>query len=145
MKVEQPTSKILFILRSLLEETKGFSKTWIFDYNGKKHVCSIKKHRKKRTLPQNRLYRAWLNCISEETGNDSDNLHEGYKRKYLKWKKINYPGGLDYYLPGSTTELDTIGFNEYLEKIQSHALEFFNCKLLWPGDKYWDEFIEQYG
>ena len=39
--------------------------------------------KEKRTLDQNRLYWLWLTCISINTGNEKEDLHEYFIYKYL--------------------------------------------------------------
>ena len=35
-----------------------------------------------RSLPQNRLYWLWLTAISQKTGNEKDDLHEFFAKKF---------------------------------------------------------------
>ena len=44
---------------------------------------TIKRFVKARSNPQLALYWEWLGIISKETGNDKDDLHEFFKRKFL--------------------------------------------------------------
>ena len=50
----------------------------------KVYTVEITERRIKRTISQNGLYWLWLTCISHETGNDKDDLHEYFKKKYLE-------------------------------------------------------------
>jgi hypothetical protein len=70
----------------------------------------------RRSESQNRYYWLYLEVIARETGNDADDLHELFKRKFLPpaFKTIM---GQEVKLPGSTTDLDKAGFSEYLERI----------------------------
>ena len=42
---------------------------------GKTYNVTIVRHRERRTADQNRLLWLWVNCISDETGQDKDDLH----------------------------------------------------------------------
>ncbi len=69
-----------------------------------------------RSGQQNRYYHLYLNVISQETGNDADDLHEWAKRKFLpsRFIKVN---GEEMRIPGSTTTLTKVEFGEYMERI----------------------------
>lgn len=47
----------------------------------------IAKPKRKRTLAQNALYRAWLDIVAKESGNNSNLLHANMKRLYLSKRK----------------------------------------------------------
>jgi hypothetical protein len=70
---------------------------------------TITKYNPSRSVSQNRLYRVYLGLISDYTGDDENELHEMLKNKFLKGK--------------STTQLDTKGFADYLEKIRRYSAE----------------------
>jgi hypothetical protein len=147
MKTENPAynTRLFKALCFILDHTQGFSRKFVFHWNEIKYTAEFKKFKKKRTLPQNRLYRLWLKVISEETGDDQDSLHRSYKEMFLPLEEIKTRVGT-FLIRRSTTKLDTREFTEYLENIRHHALSFLNIKKLPnPGDQYWDEFIEQYG
>ena len=60
---------------------------WLQSLNGKRIEMIIRPFRAKRTIPQNAYY--WgvvLKTISKETGYTSEELHEFFKRIYLKKK-----------------------------------------------------------
>jgi hypothetical protein len=143
MNTEHP-GPLLKTMFYILEQTEGVNKKFMFTWEGAKYTAEFKKFKKKRTLPQNRLYRLWLKMISEGTGDDQDSLHRSYKEMFLPLDEIKTKLGT-FSIRRSTTKLDTREFTEYLEKIRHHALSFLNIKLPNPGDQYWDEFIEQYG
>ena len=97
----------------------------------------------KRTVSQNSLYWLWLAFIEDETGNESDDLHEKYFGKLFlpKIKKIIF--GVEVEVNISTTELDTKEFSEYMDKIHRHMAEK-GISLPQPHDLYYPEFVEQY-
>jgi len=143
--MSSPNTGTLKTLQQLVVDTEGLSNTFLFEFKSVKYVCSIKKHRKKRSIPQNRLYWLWIKAIEDHTGNHKDTIHELLKRKFLKWEVKKIEGLGTYHIPGSTKNLDTKGFTEYLDKIQLWANNFFGYRLPQPGDVGWDEFYETYG
>jgi len=105
-------------------------------------VIDIKRHRKRRTLPQNKLYWVFLGCISSETGNNRDTLHDYFRKKFLGYKHYEVFGEEIKRLR-STTELSTKEFKHYLESIHADmATEGIN--LLFPEDRYFEEFYNAY-
>lgn len=145
MRTEKPDPGILKILILLLEKTEGFDKSFIFENDKKKHVCIIKKHRRKRTIQQNKLYWMWLNALSDNIGTDADSLHEILKNKLLVGENRFIKGLGACYISGTTKDLDTKEFTEYLNKIQEWSNSFLNYRLPCPEDIGWDEFYESYG
>jgi hypothetical protein len=97
---------------------------------------------RRRSLEQNRLYWAILKCMSDETGNDSDDLHELMKARYLpkKWIKVK---GHEFPTTTSTTDLNTEEFTEYIDKIMAFAFEL-NIAIPQPGDDGYNAFVAQY-
>lgn len=109
----------------------------------KVYEASVVKKTEKRTLSQNRLYFLWLNCISAETGNEVDDLHEYLKRKFLGRNfRIIYGEGIETSL--STTELNTEQFKAYLDRVQEWANVEQGIELPNPEDLHFAQFAEKY-
>lgn len=77
---------------------------------------------KKRTLPQNSLYWAYLHIISRETGNDIEDLHYSFRFSFLEPQLIEVSdfknGGRTMVAElRSTTSLSKQEFTDYLERI----------------------------
>jgi hypothetical protein len=88
-----------------------------------------------RSSPQNRYYfGVVLSLISSETGHSPEELHEIFKAKYLPVKQIKIAGKL-YHIPGTTKELMTSEFEEYLEKIRRFAAQTFSISIPDPEGK----------
>lgn len=84
----------------------------------------------------------WLTCIEFETGNDRNDLHDIFKKKWLLPKKvIMYGEETERY---STTDLDTLQFKHYLDKIQIFASTELAITLPDPESQYWNEFYSYY-
>jgi len=102
----------------------------------------ILEQKPKRTIPQNKLYRLWLTCIAFETGNNIDDLHEYYKSKLLEPSIVVVFG--KEFKKYTTTNLNTIQFKYYLDRIQADANTELSITLPNPEDLHWDEFFNYY-
>ena len=120
---------------------KDILRRWLNNLNGFKVELVIKKYRKKRTIPQNSYY--WgivLDLISEASGYTTEELHELFKRLYLK-KEIVI-GGKVYEVSVSTKKLNTDQFEKYIEKIKRFAEIKLSLRIPNPNEvDYEDEFI----
>ena len=76
----------------------------------------IKRYKKDRTYDQNRLYWKYISIIADETGDNTDDLHSYFKRKFLSPRFVKVLGR-DIKLPASTTKLNTKEMSEYIDKI----------------------------
>ena len=99
--------------------------------------------KEKRTLDQNRLYWLWLTCISVNTGNEKEDLHEYFIYKYLNPELVQVFEKM-IYKRLSTTQLDTKQFTGYLNKIQVFANTELAIELPNPEDLKFAEFYEYY-
>ena len=79
----------------------------------------LKKRKKQRSKAFNRYYWLYLKIVRQDTGQGEtdDELHEMFKRLFLEPKEIT-SFGKTIRIPGSTTDLDNIGFDEYIKKIE---------------------------
>jgi hypothetical protein len=71
----------------------------------------------KRTTQQNRYYWLYLRIISQETGDNEQDLHEYFKRKLLPPRFVSVLGK-EIKLPASTTRLNKKDFGDYIDRIQ---------------------------
>lgn len=110
---------------------------------GKTYNVTIVRHRERRTVDQNRLLWLWVNCISDETGQDKDDLHEYFKQKFLGFDTKTL-WGVQVFKSVSTASLDTLQFTQYLERIRAFAAAELGIELPDPQDQYWDQFEQQY-
>jgi len=109
----------------------------------KAYDVKIVNRKKKRTLNQNSLYWLWINCISDETGNDPKELHEYFSDKYLPKETIEI-FGIAKSRPISTTKLNTVQFTNYMENIEVFASSELGIVLPQPEDLYFTDFLEKY-
>lgn len=78
--------------------------------------CDLVPRIPKRSLSQNAYYWTYLTIIAAETGDNADDLHEFFKRKFLNPKFIQVLGQ-EIRIPSSTTGLSKADFTEYLDRI----------------------------
>ena len=79
-------------------------------------VLTVEKKKGRRSLSQNGYYWVYLGVIENETGNNADDLHELFKRKFLTPVEKTVLGEKVRF-PASTTELGKTEFSEYMDKI----------------------------
>jgi hypothetical protein len=95
---------------------------WLKEREGKR--IRIEQLISSRTTLQNNYYWLYLGVIERETGNNANDLHEYFKRKFLvpEFKKVVIKGKpVEYKCPKSTTKLNKIEFGDYLDKICSET------------------------
>jgi hypothetical protein len=134
-------------MRSLIttdqERTEFIRRINQVELKGRVFTAEFKLFRKKRSLKSNNLYWMWINCIHNETGNDADDLHEYFAKKYLPWitKEVL---GEEISRRISTTQLDSKQFTEYLDRIKAEMLNL-GIYLPEPQEQGWEQFYVQYG
>lgn len=90
--------------------------------SGKPWHVRIEPFKKRRTLSQNALMWAEINwivdAIGRETGNDADDLHRFFKRKFLALRIIEV-NGETVELEPTTKTLTTVQMSDYMERIRA--------------------------
>ena len=127
------------------------------NFEGKPLVVEIRPESKDRSKAQNRLYWKWLHEIHKKTGNDEDQLHFEFKKKFLigilKRDDDEYAAmclaitalkqseseQFEAIANGviretSTTRMNTNQFTTYLQLIEAFALKEFGLVLPVPDD-----------
>ena len=127
------------------------------NFENKPLVVEIRPESRDRSKAQNRLYWKWLHEIHRKTGNDEDQLHFEFKKKFLigilnrddkdyadmclaisalkKSESEQYRAIADGVIrETSTTRMDTKQFTEYLNLIEAFALKTFGMVLPVPDD-----------
>ncbi len=125
--------------------------------DGKPLVVEIKPESKDRSKAQNRIYWKWLHEIHRKTGNDEDQLHFEFKKKFLigilkrddkdyadmclaisalkQSESEQYRAIADGVIrETSTTRMNTAQFTTYLQLIEAFALKEFGLVLPVPDD-----------
>ena len=85
----------------------------------KTYTVEITEKKPVRTISQHKLYWLWLTCLSFETGNDKDDLHEYFKEKYIEPTVVTVFGVEQK--RRTTTTLTTTQFKYFLDHIQQFA------------------------
>ncbi len=100
--------------------------------------CKLDFETTKRSNPQNRYYfGVVVKLISSHTGFSSLEIHEILKHKFLKRGVvlINNRGGREFQdITESTTDLNTVQFEEYLSKIRQWASEELSVYIPLPHE-----------
>lgn len=105
------------------------SETKRYMANTKDGKYVLEKYKRKRTNPQNRYLRGWVyRLISKYTWEDEEIIHAQMWYKFLKHKSR------DFERIRSTTELSTVEFNEYVEKIILFWWEFAGLNFPTPEE-----------
>lgn len=100
--------------------------------NKSDRICEIKKQDKSRSYLQNRYYWFLLTILEGDTGMVKDDFHIYFRAKFLQHtKEIN--GDMVEYTR-STTELNTLEFEDYLSKIRMFASVEIGCFLPLPNE-----------
>lgn len=95
---------------------------WLWEWN---YVLSIDKEKKIRSPLQNRYYWGVFLPHLTETGYTVEELHELFKKMFLsKQKRLSKFGRRGIQVTRSTTELSTVEFEEYIDKIRAFALDY---------------------
>ncbi len=102
----------------------------------------FRKQEKRRSNDQNRLLWLWLTCIANETGNDKQDLHDYYCRKFLS-HTVTINGKPETVSTG-TSGLNTETMAYFLDKVQADAASELGIRLPSPEDEAWAEFEEYY-
>lgn len=99
----------------------------------KRHRVEIKPYVRKRTNSQNALYRKWIDIIAIENGDDNDDVHDAFLKKFCPMKTKTVLG--EEIEIRSTTLLDTKEMSEYMTRVEAFAGSFLNITLPHPEDQ----------
>jgi hypothetical protein len=91
-------------------------RAFLADHEGKEF--RVDQVQTKRSHSQNNFYWMYLGIIERETGNNGDDLHEFFKRKFLP-PRFATVLGQEIKLPASTTTLSKSAFADYLDCISA--------------------------
>ena len=101
---------------------------------------NIKTLSKGRSTPQNRYYFAVVAIVKDAFWEQhgihlsSEQVHDFLKIKFNSIEVFNDDGVVEK-IPLSTTELDTVEFEVYLEQIRQWALDFLNIRIGLPNEQ----------
>ena len=120
---------------------------WINGHRGKTVRLRLKAQGKKRSTEQNAYY--WSVVVSKikdrllELGNEvsADDVHELLKSRFNA-KEIDLGNGHAIDIPGSTTDMSTVDFMTYIERIQRFAAELLDIYIPDPNEQMTLDFHE---
>jgi len=99
-----------------------------------KNVIQIKKYRKSRSVPQNKyMWSVVYRYVGEEIGLTAEEAHQTMTTHFLSYEKT-LPNGTTVKFVRSTTDLDTMEMEAYLEQIRTFMLEQFSCLIPLPNE-----------
>lgn len=91
---------------------------WLARLKGQKVEVIIQKPEEKRSERQNRYYWAYLQIISDYSGDDPNSLHARFKLEFLVQKFVMI-FGKEVAVTKSTTKLTKAEFSEYIMRIEA--------------------------
>lgn len=92
---------------------------------GKQIRVEVGQYRKRRSDEQNRaLWGVAYRTLSEETGNDLNDLHEYFLGEYFGWELIDVLGQQRRRPMRRSSKLNTMEFSDFYAFIQRRAAEF---------------------
>jgi len=100
---------------------------------GKRVSLTVSYEKKNRSNNQNKYY--WgvvCELISEVTGYEKDEIHEILKQMFLAEPK--FIGSQEVVIGKSSADLDTVQYEDYLEKIRRWAVQELNCYIPLPNE-----------
>lgn len=132
------------ILASEQDRTKLQAHIASIALDGKRrYKVSIAVWRKRRSVPQQKLYRWWLAYMKNERGEDPVALDVALKMKHLGVEPVEVMGTKVQMVPHSS-DLDTKQFSEFLTNVHQTVLDYYEVDLPWPDDFGWDQFLAKY-
>ena len=102
----------------------------------------IKRKTEPRTVSQNSLMWMWFQCISDDTCQPKQDIHDYYCTKFLA-RSVTI-GKRTLLVRGSSSSLDTVQMTKFLNLIQADAATELGITLPLPADKHYTEFIREY-
>lgn len=110
------------------------------DLDQKKWELTVKRHRKRRSLSQNRMYWAWVtevaDAVSDYTGYEKDEVHEFFKQNFIPGRRVAIAGMEAVHR--TTTKLNTKEMSEYCERIHHWASMEVGLNLPLPPERGYD-------
>jgi hypothetical protein len=102
--------------------------------DGERCIIDVKKIKATRSILLNNYY--WgviIKYISDETGQDQNDVHEILKQMFLEPKIVKF-GGVNHTIPASTASLDNEYFIIYANEIRDWASQFLNLYIPEPNE-----------
>ena len=106
---------------------------WIAQFEGKEIEITVQQRRDIRSIQQNKyLWGIVYEAVADTTGFEPEEVHDIFKRKFLSYSKPYK--GKSYRFTKSTTELNSLQFSEYIEKIKMFSAKELSCYIPDAGE-----------
>ena len=106
------------------------------------YTVTITRAKEPRSIEQNALMWLWFTCISQDTDQPIQDVHDYYCAKFLR-KSISWQGTSRTIVEG-TSKLSKERMTDFLDHVQADAMTELGIRLPLPEDKYFSEFYETY-
>lgn len=106
------------------------------------YTITIKRASEKRSISQNDLMWMWLQCISNETGTDKNDIYMYYCKKFLM-KTVTIGNRMER-IYTTSSKLNTVEMTNFLNQIQADAQTELGITLPLPEDRFFECFYQQY-
>jgi hypothetical protein len=115
-------------------DDKSIFRKAFYCHEGKRVELTVKRHRDHRTLNQNAYYwKIVVGMIGEAIGEDDpEAVHEMLKVEHNYY--MAKVGKREIRVPMSTTELNTVDFEAYLERVRRWASEWLSLYIPMPNE-----------
>lgn len=113
-----------------IRNRRAFDVQVAFMQNGWQLELTLQRKRATRSIQANAYY--WgvvLHLISDCTGDTPDDLHDYFKRRFNPKPLAIAQEGEDAVTGGSTRDMNTNQFYEYIERIRQFAAEFLDINI----------------
>lgn len=104
-------------------------------FEGKSVDLIIRKHKKYRSIYQNRYYWMIITMIGNDIGNTKDEMHDILKFKFLKAEKVDENTGEIFPYIRDSSDLSTVEFEDYLSEIRKFAAEYLHMNIPLPNEQ----------
>jgi len=98
---------------------------------------TVVRYVKTRSNPQLALYWKWLHIIAIETGNEAEDLHDIFKRKFIEPDVIDM-GGTSY-ARWTTGKMTAKEMSEYMERVMAFTVSNLGIMLPIPEEMHMRE------
>jgi hypothetical protein len=106
---------------------------WLGQFEGKEVEVTAQQRRDARSIQQNKyLWGIVYEAVADTTGFEPEEVHDIFKRKFLSYSKPYK--GKSYRFTKSTTELNSLQFSEYIEKIKMFSAKELSCYIPDAGE-----------
>lgn len=138
-KHDQKQKNLDAYMKLICDFSKEQDKKKLFDalkmLKKEKYTVTIERPKKKRSINQNRYYWAVLGLISQETGNEADDLHDYFKTRFIPGSLVTFKEtGEQSQVVGKSSALDTFDFGQYLDQIRAFAIQELNIYVMSPEE-----------